>query len=767
MAGAKAGKYVKYRSYMVLAGAFFVLYLFVNHRMDNVLDSDIATQLVLSKLLQEEGQLLSSKWYYATELRILGYNLFFAPFFHFSSNWRLVRTVGSMAAFLLLLASIFYFCAKMHLQKYFVCLGTVFLLPFSEQYYSFVLKNINYVPFLTVSFFSMGLLFDAAKAKTKKKKALLCTVLSVLAFFAGLGGFRQLYITYVPMFLAGICDLFSGGPNRLIVDRLHLKYAVYSFLAVICSLAGYAVNSLYLAGKYHFSDYGTVRWNAFSIAKFGEVVAGIFANLGFSSEPMLSLGALHSLFSFFLFGFFLYAAYRILKKKEDCRFESRILVYFIICAFGISVFLYGFTTMSYAPRYDLLWEVFCFPVIAASLCEEPVFGTYKKWAVTGAAVIMGICCVDAYARYFQADTTSELRNIAGVLCEKGYKEGYATFWNANIMTELSNGYLEVWDWADTSYDFDTVDQTYKWADFVRHDTKHPEGKVFWILTEEQEKNFHFVKAAGEGHVLYRTPEGINDGIWDVQDRLMHYVVYGFSSYEQMYALTSNYMDGERLIQPAKVAESAATTLYPGTYFFFCRGEGLSELDISCQYNRIIRKNKKAIVEEKPSHAVLQQAHTADGYCCFTFLLEEEARDFKIIYRNQSRENGKKIFFSQIIKNGAWYVDFYDGIYLRNGYDDFGVRHLSQGGESFGPYITLAPGAYTVTCKGEGLPLLSFDSVFLKDGKLVQLKKKHVSVGDGQISYEVFVDDAIENFEARFFNHTGQEVKLTELRIQRK
>ena len=82
-------------------------------------------------------------------------------------------------------------------------------------------------------------------------------------------------------------------------------------------------------------------------------------------------------------------------------------------------------------------------------------------------------------------------------------------------------------------------------------------------------------------------------------------------------------------------------------------------------------------------------------------------------------------------------------------------------------ITLMPGTYAITCKGEGLDVLAFDSVFQKDGKFVQLKKENATVEDGQISYEIYVKEIIENFETRFFNDTEQEGKLTELCIQRK
>lgn len=764
-----------------LLAAGLVLYLFVHHRMDNVLDSDIATQLVLSKMLQEEGGILSENWHYATELRILGYNLFFAPLFHFISNWRIVRTVGSMAAFAALLLSIGYFCVQAHMPQYFFALGTLFLLPFSEQYYSFVLKNINYVPFLILSFLSLGLLFSCYRSKTRRTMGARLLLLLLLAFLSGMGGSRQMYITYAPAVLAALCFPLVCK-NRMQIktvrDLLHTEYFRFmktACLAAVSNAAGYGVNSFYLAEKYHFYDYETVRWNPFSIAKCGEVLGGVFTNLGFSTDPLFSAGALHSLCSLLVFGLFVYACCRILKQAGEYDFAHGMLVLFVASACLISVFLYGFTTMAYAPRYDLLWAVFCFPVIAACLCRKQALGRHRKAVICGFAVLVGLCCLDSYHTYFTMDTTSELRKISQLLCENGYREGYATFWNANIMTELSDGRLEVWDWMDGSQDFATVDQTYQWAAPLSHDTEHPKGRVFWILTREQEKNFHFPKSVGEGHVLYRTPEDINDSVWDEKDKRMQYAVYGFSSYDEMYALTSNVWDGEHSINPGRMAKSAETNLYPGTYFFFCIGEGLQEVAPACRYHRVVQKKKKTVVEEKTTEIVLEQVGAAEAYLCFTFTLEEEAENLFVEYRNNSREAGAYIQYAQIMKNGAWYADFYDSVYVRNGYDEQGMRYLSKGGESFGPFLTLVPGTYTVTCQGSGLDGLVFDSTYYKDGSMYALHKTNVVQEEKRICYDICIEEVVENFEARFFLAAGQNknqaadqtAALYGLRIKRK
>ena len=55
--------------------------------------------------------------------------------------------------------------------------------------------------------------------------------------------------------------------------------------------------------------------------------------------------------------------------------------------------------------------------------------------------------------------------------DNGYTEGYATFWNGNAMTELTNGKLDVWTLQ--SLDEDYVPNWLQRKDHLTTDPQHP------------------------------------------------------------------------------------------------------------------------------------------------------------------------------------------------------------------------------------------------------------------------------------------------------
>ncbi|WP_455500254.1 hypothetical protein [Gemmiger sp.] len=71
-----------------------------------------------------------------------------------------------------------------------------------------------------------------------------------------------------------------------------------------------------------------------------------------------------------------------------------------------------------------------------------------------------------------------LNNAAEWLTENGYTQGYATFWNGNAMTELTDGKLEVW----TIQNLDSV-YVPNWLQPKDHLTTDPEHPFLLIDTE--------------------------------------------------------------------------------------------------------------------------------------------------------------------------------------------------------------------------------------------------------------------------------------------
>ena len=67
--------------------------------------------------------------------------------------------------------------------------------------------------------------------------------------------------------------------------------------------------------------------------------------------------------------------------------------------------------------------------------------------------------------------------------EQDIHAGYASYWNADVMIELSDGKIDMYSWTDTFFtkpgqDLDDVDAIYPWLQEVRHSTERPQGKVF-------------------------------------------------------------------------------------------------------------------------------------------------------------------------------------------------------------------------------------------------------------------------------------------------
>lgn len=751
--------------YLLLAGSFLVLLAFMWFRMDNLLDSDIATQLVLSKFLGDEGVLLSKNWYYATELHVLGYNLVYELLFFLCDNWHIVRFLGQAILYLILLLSIYYFCKNVRLKKYYGLIATAFIIPYSEQYFLYVLKNINYVPFLAISFAAIGMVFDFHTSENRTKKITLAVLTGLLAFGAGLGGSRQLYITYAPMFLAIVSYLFLNPKRYALTTKEGIRQCPYlGYFGIVTeglffNLAGYLINNTILASHYDFVNYDKITWKGFQIYKFSDLIGGIFQNLGMSSEKVFSFGAVHSGVCFALVGISAYVIGRILMKKDSFRMETVMLTFFLLSSFFISIILYSFTTQEYGARYDLFWAVFVYPILMMYVGENDTNPKYMSWALSFLILGIGISTLDSYKNYSEIDKTAELKNVVSFLQEEGYENGYGTFWNASILTELSNGSLEMWDWNDGNVSY--IDTTYRWAQDKAHEYKHPTGKVFLLFSEWEASNYSLPVNMGEDFVVYRSDVNLNQGILDSSKQQTKYVVYGFQNYEEMYSLIGGYHTGERTVKAGKTVKSDSYTLYPDTYRMIIQGDNLDAVTMELTYKRTVKYQHSYVREDSRTVLEPDKVEWQDNYVIVTFTIDELAQDVIAGFTNNSIE-ASYISSIEIKKTFGDYVDFYRNDFVENGLDDHGTRILMPGGNSYGPYRTLFPGTYTIICEGETLGELTFDCVY--DLGEAEIEIENVEQTETEITYQVEVDEVISGVEFRFFNESDEEISLTSLQV---
>ena len=130
----------------------------------------------------------------------------------------------------------------------------------------------------------------------------------------------------------------------------------------------------------------------------------------------------------------------------------------------------------------------------------------------------------------KVDKTRALREAVQFLAESDYTEGYASFWLGNLITELSNGAVDMWVWSEHGLaELQDPDDIGRWLQSKAHDDPPAAGKVFILLSANEAYYCPFTQNFTEGNVIFRTANyepGAND----------EYIIYGFDSYDEMRSL---------------------------------------------------------------------------------------------------------------------------------------------------------------------------------------------------------------------------------------
>ena len=96
-------------SWIALIVVFAALVLYMGLHGKDLLDADMSSELVLAQQLKQTGGILSSNWYYSTEVRVLNTQLVYSLLFHAFDDWQTVRLVGNITLYLVLLGSYYFF----------------------------------------------------------------------------------------------------------------------------------------------------------------------------------------------------------------------------------------------------------------------------------------------------------------------------------------------------------------------------------------------------------------------------------------------------------------------------------------------------------------------------------------------------------------------------------------------------------------------------------------------------------------------------------
>lgn len=494
------------------------------------INSDDASELILGKILSEDGGILSKAWYYSTELRVLNTQIIWALLFKFTDNWRTVRVVGTIILYVIFVVSYLYMCSKVKIDKKLAYLSAaLMLLPISSVYFDFILQIPYYIPHIAISFFALGMTaYYVELNEQKNKKIIYLILMTVLALVAGLGGLRSLLNCYIPLFFAAITLLIQDvllekrkNPDaNFDISEFNdeKKWVIVSSLAFIFSVIGYIINSKILSKIYTFADLENISFIEFSFSNLENVIKAWLLVFGYDTGAVFSISLIRNLVCFIMIVLACFQLYYIIKKPMFYSKVQRLLCWFTFFAFLAQSVMNIISDSRYRTRYMLLISIFIYPMIAILYQNTHLKKTLKRTVGILLFALIFFTSSNILFTYKDKDLTKAKREVTAFLLDNNYSEGYATFWEANVLTELSNGAIDMYSWEGDIKNVTDIDQMFKWLQKVEHINKHPQTAPFIVLTKDEFSKWELGKQIDRSYLIYESPQ---------------YIIFGFPDYDTM------------------------------------------------------------------------------------------------------------------------------------------------------------------------------------------------------------------------------------------
>ncbi|GMO59621.1 MAG: hypothetical protein Ta2A_05550 [Treponemataceae bacterium] len=411
------------------------------------LDSDHSSEMVLGKLLAAENNFVSPNWHYSTELRVIYQTIFMMPLFKIFGaleNWALIRALTILLNNIVLLLSYIFMMKGFKVARKWIFFTMVFLvLPVSGGYWSIVTFGGYYIFFIAQLFCCLGLFVRLLNAGSSHKfPAIVFALFTMLSLVLGVQGIRSPLTIQIPLFLA--CVYFS-----VTVEKQRQKWCIFlgTYSLFLC-IIGFAINYL-LHFKYSFHSFENMLVdNLFStfLAKLGECIICFASFFGLSSDnSLLSARGILSVFALIGAGIFFYSASKALRKEYRTQSNPCFLVLFFIISCLFNVFVFIVVNESVTARYFIPFMVLYIPLLAHTFENaEQKQNPLNRTAVIAAVILFLAGQSFLNFQSLARQNNTETRNgYIRYLLDNKLDYGFATFWNANVTTELTNGRIEL------------------------------------------------------------------------------------------------------------------------------------------------------------------------------------------------------------------------------------------------------------------------------------------------------------------------------------
>lgn len=523
---------------ILLGSILFNIIVFVQYG-EHYLNADISSQLVLGKNNIEENKFLSKNFYYSTEVEVLNSaHIYQMMLLLFPDNWHLAR-LGAVIVNMFILGAGFIYMARAFTMDapWIIITLSAILLPFSIGYMFNMTFGCFYQVFTATVFFDIG---SILRFLNKRKKALYLSLLVIVNFIISLSGIRMIMFSAMPIAVTCFYFLICAATkiNRLSdVKKLPEWKIVFGGLINGLSIVlGYIVNKKIIVPNYFVDEYISTVLRQFSISDVLIHIQYIFEYLGFVGEiPLFSLSGIFSIVTIILFLLLVISLLSLFREsiRTDFTFKNKIISYKDDIDNQVEEFSKKQReTVSLTERFIIVFcisSIFLGILINVSSPKGRVVGNlgvsyympgFVLLIVTAFMYLTKISCVRRWVNYIfvivlylvfagksvvtvrdnMYSSDSHYEQTADWLVENGYTEGFATFWNGNVLSEASDGRIEVW----VLWDLENS-QIYKWLQKTSHSSIYPEGKCFVYATSmqvfEKKVNTEFMESIAERSII--------------------------------------------------------------------------------------------------------------------------------------------------------------------------------------------------------------------------------------------------------------------------
>lgn len=494
--------YKKIIPWLFLTFVLIAELLFFLQRGAAYIDSDMAADVIGAKVMLEEHALLSKNWWYSTGLVMFGavhanmVGLLISP-----NNWIVARTIGSFLLLAILILSYLYVARALDKDvNKSIVFATLSICPIGYLYFEFFVFGSFYVNYAIFSLLLIGtlLLFIKENSISKKQAIVGIIKLILLGIIMGLTGMKYAVFPIGPLLLTSMIVLWRHihvAPSD--VYRFNIREYRLFFGTVVTSISfavGMVINMLILSKHYSFQTHTYMEWGELDFYEFFSGLSEYLSQFGYQWDQHIwllsreksvincfSLQGIANLVGIAMALAIVFSAIRLCLRVEKLNFASRLLVILFFCALFVGCVMFKLTRgFDACTQYWSPMVAFTFLILQTEIETEEYSLKYTRTCVILALVLSIIFTSIASVKQFEKTpihANPQLVNIANLIKESGYKQGYASFWQADAINFLTNGEVDVW----AVHEFNKLDRTFEWLQRKSHAVPPTDQRIFVLI----------------------------------------------------------------------------------------------------------------------------------------------------------------------------------------------------------------------------------------------------------------------------------------------